>query len=419
MTLATPHSLLKQTDLCVKCGLCLPHCPTYVKTRDEGNSPRGRIALIEGLAKGRLTPTPRLEEHLNTCLTCRACEKVCPSGVRYGAIIDAGRALIHSGREPSALTKLVTNKPLLRLASRALRVYQRSGAQALARASGLLRFGGADRLDSLLPPLSPPPMWREYYPPSGKQRGEVTLFTGCIAEVTDTVTLHAAIRLLTACGYGVHVPRAQVCCGALYQHDGFPEQARRLAGQNLAAFSALKVDAVISTVSGCGAQLAEYEQLLAENEQSRHFARSVQDISQFLAGIDWPENITFAPLHQRVAIHEPCTLRNVLGQQTHPYTLLRKIPGIEPVALPGNAQCCGAAGTYMITQPALADTLRNDKLAALDTSGADILVSSNIGCALHLAAGIRESGKPVEVLHPVALLARQLGNGPDSKGNTP
>ncbi|MDX1251444.1 MAG: (Fe-S)-binding protein [Gammaproteobacteria bacterium] len=418
LTLATHSALLKQTDLCVKCGLCLSHCPTYVKTRDEGNSPRGRIALIEGLAKGQLTPTPRLEEHLNSCLTCRACERVCPSGVRYGTIIDAGRAMIHSQSEPSALTKLVTNKPLLRLASRALRVYQRSGAQTLARASGLLRRGDMNRLDSLLPSLPPPPAWQEYYSPLSKKRGEVALFTGCIAEVTDTVTLDAAIRLLTACGYGVHVPRTQVCCGALHLHDGFPQQARRLAGQNLAAFSALKVDTVISAASGCGAQLAEYGQLL-EDEQGRRFAHSVQDISQFLAGIDWPENITFSPLHQRVAIHEPCTLRNVLRQESHPYTMLRKIPGIELIALPGNAQCCGAAGTYMISQPALADSLRNDKLAALKTSGADMLVSSNIGCALHLAAGIRESEKPIEVLHPAALLARQLNSDPDKERHIP
>ncbi|MBI2779647.1 MAG: (Fe-S)-binding protein [Gammaproteobacteria bacterium] len=404
--------MLKQTDLCVKCGLCLPHCPTYTKTRNEGESPRGRIALIEGLAGGRLALTPRLEAHLASCLTCRACEDVCPSGVHYGTIIDAGRALIKSQREQStreaAMYGLISRKPLLRFAARLLRFYQRSGLQRLARVSGLARLAGTGRLDALLPPLPPAPAWQDYYPPRGEKRGTVALFTGCVAEVMDTATLSAAIRLLTTCGYGVHVPRTQACCGALHLHNGQPAQARQLAEKNLAAFAALKVDAVISAASGCGAQLAEYDQLIADDQRTRSFAHSVQDISQFLAGIAWPEDITFSPLLKRVAVHDPCSLRHVLHQQAHPYTLLRHIPGIELIPLPGNAQCCGAAGAYMITQPALADSLRNDKLEALKAAGAEILVSSNLGCALHLAAGLRESGTDVEVIHPVTLLERQM-----------
>ncbi|MEQ6342855.1 MAG: (Fe-S)-binding protein [Gammaproteobacteria bacterium] len=404
--------LLKQTDLCVKCGLCLPHCPTYTKTRNEGESPRGRIALIEGLAGGRLALTPRLEAHLASCLTCRACEDVCPSGVRYGTIIDAGRALIKSQREQStreaAMYGLIARKPLLRFAARLLRFYQRSGLQRLARVSGLARLAGAGRLDALLPPLPPAPAWQDYYPPRGEKRGTVALFTGCVAEVMDTATLGAAIRLLTTCGYGVHVPRTQVCCGALHLHNGQPAQARQLAEKNLAAFAALKVDAVISAASGCGAQLAEYDQLIPDDQRTQSFAHSVQDISQFLTDITWPGDVTFSPLLKRVAVHDPCSLRHVLHQQIPPYTLLRNIPGIELIPLPGNTQCCGAAGAYMITQPVLADSLRNDKLEALKAAGAEILVSSNLGCALHLAAGLRAAGKDVEVIHPVTLLARQM-----------
>ncbi len=404
--------LLKQTDLCVKCGLCLPHCPTYTKTRNEGESPRGRIALIEGLAGGRLALTPRLEAHLANCLTCRACEDVCPSGVHYGTIIDAGRALIKSRHaqttREAAMYGLIARKPLLRFAARLLRFYQRSGLQRLARAGGLVRLTGAGRLDGLLPPLPPVPAWQDYYPPRGEKRGTVALFTGCVAEVMDSATLGATIRLLTTCGYGVHVPRSQVCCGALHLHNGQPAQARQLAEKNLAAFAALNVDAVISAASGCGVQLAEYDQLIADDQRAQSFAHSVQDISQFLAGIAWPGDVTFSPLHKRVAMHDPCSLRHVLHQQTPPYTLLRNIPGIELIALPGNTQCCGAAGAYMVTQPVLADSLRNDKLEALQATGAEILVSSNLGCALHLAAGLRETGKDVEVIHPVTLLARQM-----------
>ena len=407
-------NLLGHTDRCVKCGLCLPHCPTYGKTRNEGESPRGRIALIEGLANGRLMLTPPLEAHLDSCLACRACENVCPSEVRYGTIIDAGRALVAAQHPPSAhnklLNRLLTRPRLLRLAARLLRFYQRSGLHRLVRGSGLLKpIASLARLDALLPPIPPVRGLQEYYPALGAdKRGDVALFTGCVASVIDTETLNAAVRLLTACGYGVHVPRTQGCCGALHMHSGATQQAHALAMQNLEAFTGLKVDAIISTASGCGAPLAEYYKIDENDGRLKNFSENVRDISDFLASIPWPENVTFAPLEQRVAVHEPCSLRHVLHQHAHPYTLLRKVPGLDMVALPGNAQCCGAAGTYMITQPVMADTLRKDKLTAWKNSGAQRLVTSNMGCALHIAAGLREAGQAIEVIHPVTLLARQL-----------
>ncbi len=405
--------LLGHTDRCVKCGLCLPHCPTYGKTQNEGESPRGRIALIEGLANGRLALTPHLEAHLDSCLTCRACENVCPSEVQYGTIIDAGRALVAAQRPPSAheklLNRVVTRPSLLRLGARLLHFYQRSGLRSLARGSGMLKLTGMSRFDALLPPVPAVRILQEYYPALGAdKRGDVALFTGCVASLMDTQTLNAAIRLLTACGYGVHVPRTQGCCGALHMHSGAPQQAHALAMQNLDAFNGLKIDAIISTASGCGAPLAEYHKMDDEDGELKGFSKKVRDISEFLASIPWPENVTFAPLEQRVAVHESCSLRHVLHQHAHPYTLLRKIPGIDVVGLPGNAQCCGAAGTYMITQPAMADALRQDKLAALQNSAAQLLVTSNIGCALHIAAGLREDGQEIAVIHPVTLLARQL-----------
>ena len=410
-------NLLAHTDRCVKCGLCLPHCPTYGKTQNEGESPRGRIALIEGLANGQLALTPHLAAHLDSCLTCRACENVCPSEVQYGTIIDAGRALVAAHRPPSAREKLLngimTRPPLLRLGARLLRLYQRPGLRRLVRGSGLLKLAGMTRLDALLPPIPPVRTLQEYYPPLGTdKRGDVALFTGCVASVMDTETLNAAIRLLTACGYGVHVPRTQGCCGALHMHSGAAQQAHALAMQNLDAFNGLKIDAIISTASGCGAPLAEYYKIDENDSRLKIFSENVRDIGEFLASIPWPENITFAPLAQRVAVHESCSLRHVLHQHAHAYTLLRKIPGIDVVALPGNARCCGAAGTYMITQPAMADALRKDKLAALKDTAAQmpvhILATSNIGCALHIAAGLREAGQEIEVIHPVTLLARQL-----------
>jgi len=389
------------------CGMCLPHCPTYQISHDEGESPRGRIALIQGLANGRLKVNPRLEEHLDHCLGCRRCEAVCPSGVAYGEIIDGGRALLHgqstSVPAPRLLNSLVPRPRRLRLFGRILRLLQRSGLQGLARSTGITRALGLARFDALLPTLAPLPAWRDYYPPQGTPRGAVALFLGCFADFADRPTLNATLHILTRLGYGVHVPRRQTCCGALHLHQGDRFIAHHLAECNAAAFNHLNIDAIINAASGCGATLVEYPR-----NDFPALQAPVRDISAFLAGIAWPEDLSPAPLAHKVAIHDPCSLGNVLRQTRPPYQVLARIPGIETVALPDNQRCCGAAGNYMLTQPEIADRLRDDKITALQKLDADILVTSNPGCALHLRAGIRAAGLDIEVLHPVALLDRQL-----------
>ena len=389
------------------CGMCLPHCPTYQISRDEGESPRGRISLIQGLASGRLELNARLETHLDHCLGCRACEAVCPSGVSYGEIIDGGRALMHGLDETMPalrlLNSLVPRPRRLRLAGRILRLLQRSGLQVLARGTGITRAMGLARLDALLPPLAPLPAWQDYYPPVGKQRGTVALFLGCFAEFTDRHTLDATVHILTRFGYGIHIPRRQTCCGALHLHQGDRRIAQHLADCNAAAFNTLQVDAIINTASGCGATLAEYPR-----NDFPPLDAPVRDINTFLADLPWPEETRLAPLTKRVAVHDPCSLSHVLHQAKSPYQLLAQIPNLDLIPLPDNQRCCGAAGSYMLTEPEIADRLRDDKIAPLRKLDADILVTSNLGCALHLRAGIRAAGLNVEVMHPVALLAQQL-----------
>jgi len=409
ITLHTAKQLNALADRCVKCGMCLPHCPTYHLTRDESESPRGRIALIQGLTGGQLAFSDKLATHLQNCLKCRACERVCPSLVPYGELIDG--ALTYIAREvapPRArqlrLLNLVTQLTTLRALAMLLRIYQRSGLRALLRGSGMLGILGLARHDNLLPSLPAMHTWQNYYPAQNTPRGDVALFTGCIADAFDQATSRAALQVLTQLGYGVHVPPAQRCCGALHLHNQQPEQATALAQENLAAFGALDVQAIISTASGCGATLSEY----ANDPRATGFTRKVVDISAFMASIPWPENVTLQPLKARVAVHDPCSLTHVLRQHEQPYAMLRKIPDIELVSLPDRARCCGAAGSYMLTHPAQADALRDEKLASIEPLDARILVTSNIGCALHLAAGLREKNLSIEVMHPIMLLARQI-----------
>jgi len=399
--------LLNATDRCVMCGMCLPHCPTYQISRDEGESPRGRIALIQGLVNGRLALNPRMEQHLDHCLGCRACEAVCPSGVTYGDIIDGGRAVIHEQRKnapaPRILFSLVPRPRRLRLFGRVLRLLQRSGLQTLARGLGLPRILGLARLDALLPRLAPLPAWRDYYPPAGPQRGTVALFLGCFADFADRPTLNAAVQVLTRLGYGVHIPPRQTCCGALHLHQGDRDIARHLAECNTVAFNGLQLDAIINTASACGVTLAEYPR-----NDFPQLQAPIRDINSFLTELAWPAELVPAPLAKKVAVHDPCSLSNVLHQAKAPYHLLARIPQLEIVALPDNRNCCGAAGSYMLSQPDIADSLRDDKIAALRTLEVDMVVTSNPGCALHLRTGIEAAELNLTLMHPIVLLAKQL-----------
>lgn len=397
-----------EADRCVMCGLCLPHCPTYIKTQNEAESPRGRISLMKALANGDLSLTPKLQQHLDNCLLCRACESKCPSGVNYGPLMDATRTAL----APPATTKtafvsldeLATDRKHRQRLSRGLALLEASGLRALGRSLGITKLLGVDRLEQLAPKMQALHPWQSYYPAQREKRGDVALFTGCFTELFDQQTLDAAIKALTYLGYGVHVPASQTCCGALHWHKGDGDQARWLAEQNRAAFADLNIRAVISTASGCGAHLGEYGRVL----NNENLSLQVCDINRFLNEIEWPENIKLQPLALRAAVHDPCSLTNVLKGAQHPYQLLAKIPQLEITPLSGNNRCCGAAGSYMLDHPQMADSLRDDKIKALLEIKPVLLVTSNIGCAMHLAAGARQAGLKLEVVHPVMLLARQI-----------
>ncbi|HEY9150596.1 MAG TPA: heterodisulfide reductase-related iron-sulfur binding cluster [Gammaproteobacteria bacterium] len=410
-----PEADLKDTDRCVMCGLCLPHCPTYGLSRDEGDSPRGRIALMQGLASDALPVGERLLGHLDRCLECRACEAMCPSEVPFGRLMDAARARVEPQRPRRPGSRrlrqwglgLLRHPRRLRTLARMLRYYQRSGLQWLARHSGLLWLLRLAPLEARLPRLQRP-LTAGRHAPAGPMRGRVALFTGCVESVAGADTQRDALRLLSRLGYEVDIPRGQGCCGALSQHNGDPATATGLARANLAAFDATGLEAIVSTASGCGVQLAAYGALYAaEHPRAAVFADKVLDISSFLAAQDWPRGL-LQSLPETIAVHDPCTLRHGLKQHRSVYRLLERIPQLQTVTLNASGACCGAAGSHVLTQPAQATALRRPHIEQLRALGVRTLVSSNIGCALHLAAGIREAGLEIAVLHPVSLLVRQL-----------
>lgn len=388
---------LDLADRCVKCGLCLPHCPTYGLDGVEGESPRGRIALMQGLATGRLEPGAALVRHLDNCLGCRACEQACPADVPYGELIDAGRALlVERGAGPSPARRLAAKllqRP--RLLGAAVAAGRLPGASAAARSLGGLPARAAE----LLPAGARPPSLEDTYQPGSGARGEALLFAGCVGAAMDGRSLDDTRRVLEAAGWRVRAPRRQGCCGAIDLHAGRPGEARALALRNLEAFPG--DGPVVPCASGCAATLLEYARLAGE--PGARFAERIRDPAELLA--DAP--LALAPGRYRsVVLHVPCTQRNVTGTMPATRRLLARIPGLVSRELP--AGCCGAAGDNFLAHPATADALLAPLLQDLSRDPPDALATSNIGCAIHFAAGLRRAGLALPVLHPVSLVADAL-----------
>jgi glycolate oxidase iron-sulfur subunit len=402
----SPTFPLADADLCVKCGLCLPHCPTYAESGHEADSPRGRIALMQGLASGLIPLTASAERHLDGCLSCRRCETVCPAKVPYGHLIDGGRAWLmnaHPGRARGQrmIAAVLASPPLRALAGTLLWFYQRAGLSTLLRRSARFRGSRIGRLEALLPRIA---FVRGLDTRIDSAAAvPVDLFTGCTGTLADRASIEDAIRLLSTAGYKVRIPPHQACCGALHLHSGLPDAAQRLLDKNRRAFA--DEAPIVTFASGCA-------EGLRDNCGEAHAAFATRITDVFTPLMQAPHRLQFRPLKARIAVQVPCTQTHAPGSAQALLSVLRQVPDVEIVPLAPARACCGAAGSHFITQPDMADRLLDSLLDAIEQAQPDVVVTANIGCRLHIAAGLRRRGSTAEVIHPVSLLAQQLIDAP-------
>ena len=408
-------------NACIRCGLCLPSCPTYLETMTETSGPRGRISLIKDVAQSRLDlRSPGFLEQMSQCLDCRACEAVCPSGVRYGELVETARAQIRQTEpeEPATrrfaraflLRSLFRNLRLMRAAARILRFAQQTRLTSLAQAVGL---GEAAKLA--------PRIQSSFFAARGQRfevahaKGVAFLHAGCIMPVAFGSVHEATVRMLRRVGLSTIVPAGQGCCGAIATHAGDPDFARELAQRNIAAFEQSGADVYVVNAAGCGSALKHYGELLAGDQRwalrAREFSKRVRDISEVLDAMDLrpaPHAIDATATYQ-----EPCHLVHAQRISAAPRRLLALISGLRFVEMDESAVCCGSAGIYNLTEPEMAGRLQRRKVAAIARTGATIVVTANPGCAIQVTAGLRDAGYRATVKHLVELLDEAYG-GSDS-----
>jgi glycolate oxidase iron-sulfur subunit len=405
-------------DRCVHCGLCLNACPTYRELGLEMDSPRGRVYQMVKVAEGAPI-SPSYIRHIDLCLACRGCESACPSGVRYGHMVEDARAEIEAHRQRGWLarcfrrfvfTRLLESRPLLTFAGTLLYLYQASGLKALVRGMGFLKLlGRLGDLEQLTPSAEPPFFFSQIgrtFPPEGARRYRVAFMAGCIANVCFARLNEATVRVLQKNGCEVVVPKDQGCCGALHLHSGLREDARRMARRNIDAVLSGGFDAIITNAAGCGSTLKEYGDLLEDDrayaDRAREFSALMRDITEFLASIEL--NSEMGQVSATVTYQDSCHLAHGQKIRSAPRKLLAAVPGLSFREMPGSDICCGSAGVYNVVENEMSSGILAHKMEAVNATGAGIIATANPGCMLQLAAGARLHGSKQRVMHVVEIL---------------
>lgn len=411
-------------DACVHCGFCLPACPTYVNLHDENDSPRGRLLLMRRLLDGELpADDPDVGTHMDRCLGCRACETACPSGVPYGALLEATRATVREVRptpwiarvvlgvfrRPSVLDVALLGAQLFR-ATRLPRLLARMLPPRLAFPFAMLASTSPVRL--------PATRGAVRLATAADAKTLVTMLDGCVMHGLFAHTNRATARVLQATGHVVQRTPAQSCCGALHAHAGDLAAARELARRNIAAFERTPHALIAVNSAGCGAMLKEYGHLLHDDAEwharAQAVAARVRDVSELLADRLAPASQGMEPpdaLRLRVAYDPPCHLMHAQRITREPMAVLAALPGVELVPLMDAEQCCGSAGIYNLLEPNTSDAVLEPKLRNIADARVELLVSGNPGCLMQLGAGLMRAGSATRAVHPVDLLDAALERG--------
>jgi glycolate oxidase iron-sulfur subunit len=409
-------------DDCVHCGFCLPACPTYLLWGREADSPRGRIYLMKAQLEGRTTVGDGFRRHIDACLGCMACVTACPSGVRYDRLIEGTRPAIEESVSRSLADRLYRrllfavfpHPRRLRWIAGPLRIGQRLGLQRAFRASGLAallprRLAALERLTPTLTPAESSTV-PAIVPAIGERRRRVGLLLGCVQRVFFPSVNAATARVLSAEGCEVHAPSEQPCCGALMLHVGRVDEARASARRLIDVFETAGVDQIVINAAGCGSAMKEYGELLRDDPayaaKARAFAAKCVDISEVLAELE--PRATRHPLPMRVAYHDACHLQHAQRVKQAPRQVLQTIPQLVVREIGEPEICCGSAGIYNLLEPDAASALGARKVAHVAATDAEVLVSSNPGCLLQIAAGLESAGKPMRTMHFIELVDKAI-----------
>ncbi len=409
-------------DACVHCGFCLSTCPSYRVIGKEMDSPRGRIYLMDGVNTGEIPLSPATVEHFDSCLGCLACVTTCPSGVQYDKLIEATRQQV-ARNHPRSLSETLLRQLIfslfpypkrLRTLMRPLGLYQKTGLQKLVRSLGFLKQLSPQlaAMESMMPAI-PPDAFRDALPAripaQDKPRYQVGMLLGCVQRLFNPDVNNATVRVLTANGCDVIVPKLQGCCGALTHHQGQEDQTKTLARQLIDSFAGTGVDYILVNASGCGHTLKEYGNILADDPQYRDkakaFAAKVRDVQEFLADVGLTSPLS--PLQDTpltMVYQDACHMLHGQKISVQPRKLLKQIPGVQLREPLDAALCCGSAGVYNILQPDVAAELGRQKVQNLTNTKATVIASANIGCFVQISQHLKLQQKETPVLHPMQLL---------------
>lgn len=413
---------------CMRCGSCIPACPTYaVSGGSENSTPRGRIALMKAVTEGIIKPNRDFETMINECIGCLACESACPSGVNYMELINQSKEIIAEAKKHPVPVRafrkvlfngLFENQKNMRRFMGLLRFYQKSGIQTLTHKTGVIHIfpNGMTCSEKVLPKIEPTSKMGNrplMFEAKGEKRATVSFLTGCLMETMFLRENNKTIRLLQAAGCEVKIPRDQVCCGAMQGHSGDKPGAIELAKKNIIAFE--EAEYIVSNAGGCGAFLMEYEHIFHGDPEwearANAFVAKVKDISKILVELEFHKRVKLSLPEQIITYQDSCHLRNVMKTFKEPRSLLNSIEGIHFIELKGHDSCCGSGGSYSVLQNKISMEILDRKMQHVLDTRAAVVVTANPGCLLQMKVGVDRINRrdDLKVVHIVDVLFDAAG----------